>query len=949
MSNLNDFFGGTGSSSGSSGGSGVQRLDDLIDVSIASVANGQVLRYEGTGWFNTKLSYSDIQNTPAIPTTLGTLSDVNTAGATSGQVLTFNGTTWVPLAGGGSLSLDNLTDVVVSSPAAGQVVTYNGSTWLNSTLSYTNLTNKPTIPTLLADLSNVADTAASANQYLKYDGSNWNPVNIAYADITGTPTIPTNGSFTFIGLSDTDNAPVANGFVRWNSSGTSLSYSTTIASTAITGLSTVATSGNFSDLNGVSLSGATSGQLLTYNGSNWVPQTPAAAGQPGLITDSGSNTYVSVVNTTDDIVMQAGPTSGNITLKTAGSGKVQLQGNPVINSGTTLTITATSGVTIGPLKWPTADGVNGQVLATNGAGVLSFVDAATGTGAGINWQGVWSATNYAKDDAVFYNGTSWICTTNITSGASTPPSISNTNWNILSQGFEYKGAYSSGATYYPQDVVTYNGSSYVVLPTVSSPVSGTDPSNTGTWGLIAQKGDTGAAGSGASQLNQLSDVVSSTPTSGNVLRANGSGWTSAKLAYSDLSGTPTLATVATSGSYTDLTSKPSIPTNNSFTFVGLSDTNDTVVANGYLRWDASGTSIGYATTIPSTAVSGLATVASTGSYNDLTNKPTIPTALSGLSDVNTTTTPPTNGQSLVYNSATSKWIPGTVSGGGGSTALSGLTDVTLSSPANTQVLKYNGSAWVNAAVAYSEVTGTPTIPTNNSFTFIGLSDTDNSAVANGYLVWNSGGTSISYSTTIPAASITGLSTVATSGSYADLSNKPTIPTALSGLSDVNVTTPAPTNGQALVYNSSSSKWVPGTVSSGGGVGTGSFSGEWVRILYTAGDLINTITSSSGVTATIATNSSNTNVTINLTFTGKSYPPTNWTFFGYDVVNTRYAVKMRDTSTYPQYITTSAADNPFGSFSSTSCAMNSFQVQVGYTGATKNGPTNPAHAYILFTW
>lgn len=36
-----------------------------------------------------------------------------------------------------------------------------------------------------------------------------------------------------------------------------------------------------------------------------------------------------------------------------------------------------------------------------------------------------------------------------------------------------------------------------------------------------------------------------------------------------------------------------------------------------------------------------------------------------LSDVDTTTTPPTNGQALVWDSADSKWKPGTISGGGG--------------------------------------------------------------------------------------------------------------------------------------------------------------------------------------------------------------------------------------------------------------------------------------------
>jgi hypothetical protein len=40
-------------------------------------------------------------------------------------------------------------------------------------------------------------------------------------------------------------------------------------------------------------------------------------------------------------------------------------------------------------------------------------------------------------------------------------------------------------------------------------------------------------------------------------------------------------------------------------------------------------------------------------------------------------------------------------GGGGASVLDDLTDVTITSPANNQVLKYNGSAWVNGAGAAS--------------------------------------------------------------------------------------------------------------------------------------------------------------------------------------------------------------------------------------------------------
>lgn len=79
--------------------------------------------------------------------------------------------------------------------------------------------------------------------------------------------------------------------------------------------------------------------------------------------------------------------------------------------------------------------------------------------------------------------------------------------------------------------------------------------------------------------------------------------------------TADLATVAMSGSYNDLTNKPTIPTvpTNVSAF-----TND---ANYLKTSDAANT---YATK------ASLKTVATTGSYNDLTNKPTVPTATSQL-------------------------------------------------------------------------------------------------------------------------------------------------------------------------------------------------------------------------------------------------------------------------------------------------------------------------------
>jgi hypothetical protein len=100
-----------------------------------------------------------------------------------------------------------------------------------------------------------------------------------------------------------------------------------------------------------------------------------------------------------------------------------------------------------------------------------------------------------------------------------------------------------------------------------------------------------------------------------------------------------------------------------------------------------------------------------------------------------------------------------------------------------QALLYNGftNQWENKAIDYTKLQNLPVIPTNSSFSFVGLSDTAEPSLPDGYVKWNSTGTQLVYSTTIPADSITGLAPVAKTGDYNDLLNTPTLaPVAFSG-------------------------------------------------------------------------------------------------------------------------------------------------------------------------
>tara|TARA_Y100001973_G_scaffold105415_1_gene178471 strand:+ start:553 stop:3936 length:3384 start_codon:yes stop_codon:yes gene_type:complete len=151
--------------------------------------------------------------------------------------------------------------------------------------------------------------------------------------------------------------------------------------------------------------------------------------------------------------------------------------------------------------------------------------------------------------------------------------------------------------------------------------------------------------------------------------------------YNDLSNTPSLATVATTGSYNDLSNTPSLATvATSGSYNDLSNTPSlaTVATSGSYN-DLSNT--------PS-----LATVATSGSYNDLSSKPTLGTSASldaGTSATNVVQLD-SNAKLPAVDGSQLTNLPA-----GGATDLNGLTDVTISSVASGDTLVYNGTNFLN--------------------------------------------------------------------------------------------------------------------------------------------------------------------------------------------------------------------------------------------------------------
>lgn len=206
--------------------------------------------------------------------------------------------------------------------------------------------------------------------------------------------------------------------------------------------------------------------------------------------------------------------------------------------------------------------------------------------------------------------------------------------------------------------------------------------------------------------------------------------------------------------YNDLTNKPQI---NSVTLSGNKTTADLNIS--YNDLDDKPTIPAAQVNSDWNAESGVA---------EILNKPTIPTALDDLSDVNINN--PYQTDVLSYNESTSKWINHPVS-----LTVEGLSNVALSTPFAGEVLKISSvsggvTTWRSSNVKYSEIDNTPTLATvATSGDYDDLTNKPTIPDPQVNSDWNasSGVAEILNKPT--------LATVATSGSYNDLTDQPIIP------------------------------------------------------------------------------------------------------------------------------------------------------------------------------
>jgi hypothetical protein len=860
---------------------------------------GNTLRSTGTSLFynDTDLQdYNELANKPNIPQDISDLTDstgIIQAANTDSQSLTLVGSslqisggnsvdlsglsgasTWADLTGtpttlagygitdGGASTWDELTGTPTT--LAGYGITDGGSgawediTGTPTTLAGYGITDAPADisdltdtggllgggATLLGDLTDVSSATASTGQVLKWDGSSWAPASDS-----------TSSGGSGISLSDLS---VTNATANGNEA--QLEYNNITGTFTLTPAVARTT---IDDLDDVTITSTADGQVLTYNNTSgdWENQDI-----PGV--------FIGGVEPTNIVPGGLWFDDSNLGLYInydIGLGfATWLQLNPPAFSGEYDDLSNKPIIPADVNQLTDADGL----LGGGGGGGIALSDLSVTNQAIGNASG---SLQYSAQTGVF---------------TFIPPDISSETRSSISVNTVTK---SGGGS------LTFN-SSDGVFTYAPADMASAEVTPQGSNGSI-QYNDNGSLGGVAGFEYDASGAGALIigPTGGGKIKTNywvGADNASQPMVIQSDDGSGSKAThiafTNSSGSQTT-------------TFSGTVDfTGNTI--NGLELTDLSindGTS-GQVLTTDGSGNFSFATVSGGGggvsSYNDLTDKPTIPNDVSQLGD--------SNGLLAhnVYTAGTGINVNNLVVSIDSN--LGDLNNVSSSAPALGQLLAWSGTQWQPTAPAAA----------NLSSSSIGeLNNVDISGVQTGqFLEWDG-------SKFVPA-----------SGGTVDLSTE-----SLGDLGNVDAT--VPTNGDVLTWDATSSEWAPAAPATGGGGGGGGSTTEYFKLNYaTNGSLSSISNATSGISANIVDVNSGE---VAVTFSGYSFPPSNVLVYGYSRTTNQYIIMPLNKDMTTRTLNAGgSAGSPIAFGSLGSLTMN-LVLREADTGAGRSFGTD-THAWIV---
>lgn len=216
---------------------------------------------------------------------LNDLDDVSLSATSTDQVLTFDGTNWVN-ATSTIQSIDRAGDVTITSATTGEILSYDGTDWVNGTLTISSLD----------DIGDVSLTSATTGQVLTFDGVNWiNSVGSGGGISPWTTSTP----YLIGNIVHEDNH-----IYKALTDHTSTVFATDLAN----GDWIEQTDASIGGIGDVTVTSATSNDVLSYNGTNWINQDNLELDN---ILINGTSTFTGISTIADGSVLatSAAPTS----------------------------------------------------------------------------------------------------------------------------------------------------------------------------------------------------------------------------------------------------------------------------------------------------------------------------------------------------------------------------------------------------------------------------------------------------------------------------------------------------------------------------------------------------------------------------------------------------------------------------------------------------------------